>query len=197
MRLSNKLLIFILAINAIFFTYAYAEKKTSPPSFVIFDSDNPINADYQLCNNENAKHGIRIEENSNRKKYLRWRWARKRNSWCGFGIQNFSYIGNNLEEYENDFSLTIKLKGKWTRISPQIKFIDKSKASTKLVRIEKYLYGDPESLNGATVKIPLKDFDIGWSINIKNVETLQFDAAYESDAGDIKIYYIRIEKVAK
>jgi len=191
-------LIKVTTLSIMFMVFAtisvVANEKIEPESFVIFNNENLVNPDYQLCNNDNAKHGVRVEKNSNNINQLRWRWARKRNCWCGFGINNFSFIGNDFSKYEKLYNLVIKLKGSWTRNAPQIKFMDNSKASSKLIRIQKYLNGDPKSPNGAVVSIPLKDFDLSWSLNINNLETIQFDAAYESDSGDLIIYEIRIEK---
>lgn len=162
--------------------------------FSIFDSNHLAAIDYQLCSNDNAKHGVRLEKDDQGLDIIHWRWANKKNSWCGFGIKHFTVPGNDFSRYENEYSLELKIQGSWTNKAPQIKFMDDKNASSKLIRIQKFMKGDPRSIGGTIVAIPLKEFNMGWSIDIKNVIAFQFDAAYESDAGDVKIYFIKVVK---
>lgn len=166
------------------------EMTTTVEPFVIFGPDRSVAIPYSLCNRDTAKHGVKVGKDAEGKYFIHWRWDNKRSSWCGWGIQDIPY--KDFSSYEHDFKLEIKIKGYWTDRAPQIKFMDRNNKSTKLVRIRRFMQGDPQSNEGSVVTIPLREFDMDWSIDVNNVHTLQFDAAYESSTGDIKIYHIKL-----
>lgn len=160
--------------------------------FSIFGPERTVRIPYSKCSSDSARHGVRVKKGSNGREYIHWQWDNKRSSWCGWGIQDIP--NKDLAPYVKDFSLEVRLRGSWSDRDPEIKFMDKDNKSTKLVRITPFLHGDPSSENGTLVKIPLTAFDMDWSIDIKNVHTLQFDAAYESANGEIKIDSIAISR---
>ncbi len=164
--------------------------KVKAQPFVIFGPERSVTISNIACEKDEAKHGVRIIQ-ENGANVIHWRWANKRTSWCGWELQDIPF--EDFTQYEErDFKLVIKLKGSWTDNAPQIKFLDKGNKSTKLLRISSYIKGDLYSKEGALVIIPLKRFDLSWSIDIQNVKGIQFDAAYESTNGDIKIYEIKV-----
>lgn len=160
--------------------------------FILFGLKRTIRIPYSKCNSDLARHGVRVNKATGGSEHIHWRWDNKRASWCGWGIQDIQ--NKDFTHYAKEFSLEVKLKGSWSDRAPEIKFMDTNNKSTKLVPIESFINGNPASEKGAIVKIPLAVFDMDWSIDIKNVHTLQFDAAYESANGDIKIESIAITK---
>lgn len=183
--------VFVLTCLLTIFSTARDSSKYPPPvdkveSFVIFGPKTSVDIAYASCNSDNAEQDVWVKD-----KAINWEWTNKRNSWCGWGVQELPR--NDFSKFEG-YKLEIRLSGSWSdKKAPQIKFMDSRDKATKLLRISQgSLIGNPNSTEGAVYTIPLSKFKMDKTIDSADVKTLQFDAAYESKKGEIKIYSIKI-----
>lgn len=162
----------------------YIKQITGEP--IIFAEKKPIQIPYQKCGNDKAVQLVKVDTE---KWSINWKWDNKGGVWCGWGTESLPL--SDLSNYLNGY-LIIKFTGTYEGDAPEVKFIDFSDNHTTLVGFRPFISGDPTK--GAIVKIPIRKFfgndkDF-YSADPTKIRTLQFDAAYSSGMGRIKISYI-------
>lgn len=167
-----------------------AIKGSEPIEFTIFGINRDAIIVNDQCNNDSAEQDVDMDKDKNGIKIIKWEWSNKRKSWCGWQIEDLPIA--NLKGYEEkDYKLEIQLRGSWSEKAPQIKFIDIDNKASKLIRITKYMDGNPLK-EKAVVTIPIKKFKMSKRLSIENIKFIQFDAAYESVTGLVRIYSIKV-----
>lgn len=170
----EKTMSFILLLGC--FQLSYAEDT------ILFDKDNkrtPVNL---ACSSSGATHGARYT-----KEGIIWQWQNKMSIWCGWMMEDVQK--NYSENGEGGKTLEIVYSGTYIgNPSPQVKFLDADGNNTQLINFSDYEQGDGVK----TVKIPIKAFNMGNTIDSKSVKAIQFEAGWDSPKGEIVIKSIKI-----
>lgn len=192
---------FKLASSMIFLGYAsslIAVNETPPSSappkdmsqhneIVIFDGHHqrrPTNLSCKPC--QDANHGARVVDG-----IVQWKWDGKFSCWCGWMFEDFE-PRNFDQDIQDNYILEIKYSGVYSGgPSPQVKFFDSNGGNTSLKDFSAFSKTSADG-KAKIVRIPIRAFSMSSSVDPSQIMKLQFDAGWDSDAGDIAITSIKL-----